>query len=116
MSSDTQTSKTMISRYKKNANNGTTTNKQPSRLGLERQTHLFCSCRKRRRRSLCSSALYLLLYWASRGCGAAVLLGWRDTAKLAERASVSCSMGAQPLEHTGTIQVRSLLAALVIGS
>lgn len=54
---------------------------------------LFCSSRKRRRRSVCSSTLYLHLYWASRGWGAAVLLCSLDTAKLAERASVKSSMG-----------------------
>lgn len=54
---------------------------------------LFCSSRKRRRRSFCSSTLYLHLYWASRGWGAAVLLCSLDTAKLAERAAVRSSMG-----------------------
>ncbi|KAF3855142.1 hypothetical protein F7725_023197 [Dissostichus mawsoni] len=49
--------------------------------------------RKRRRLSLCSSTLNLLLYWASRGWAVAVLLGSLDTAKLAERAWVRSSMG-----------------------
>lgn len=56
-------------------------------------SHFFCRSRKRRRRSLCSSTLYLHLYWASRGWGAAVLLCSLDTAKLAERAWVKSSMG-----------------------
>lgn len=63
-------------------------------LNNELDDYLFCQSRKRCRRSLCSSTLYLLLYWASRGWGQAVLLGSLDTAKLAERAWVRSSMRA----------------------
>ncbi|TNN79834.1 hypothetical protein EYF80_009871 [Liparis tanakae] len=46
------------------------------------------------RRRAWLTTLNLLLYWASRGWAAAVLLGSLDTAKLAERARVRSSMAA----------------------